>query len=269
MTRYLRIAILILAALAAPLLHARESVSEQVQIGPPPMRRAEPPARGASADQLEQRGDDLRVEKAFVDALDYYRAALAKKPNDAQIYNKAGITELLLQRYIDARKDFEHSLHIDRGYSDAANNLGVIFYLEKKYNKAISQYEKAIKMRGDAAAFYSNLGAAYFSRKEFDKASAAYTQAVLLDPEVFEHSTHGGVAAQMSSPGDRAHYDFLLAKLFAKQDNADRALQYLRRAMEEGYKEIDAVLTDDEFASLRKDPRFTQLMASRPPAIPE
>lgn len=39
--------------------------------------------------------------------------------------------------------------------------------------------------------------------------------------------------------------------------------------MEEGYKQIDDVYKDPEFEGLRSDGRFTQLMAARPPAIPE
>jgi len=49
----------------------------------------------------------------------------------------------------------------------------------------------------------------------------------------------------------------------------ERSLQYLRKAMEEGYKEIKMVYKDSEFSDLRKDPRFAQLMAAKPPAIPE
>jgi hypothetical protein len=39
--------------------------------------------------------------------------------------------------------------------------------------------------------------------------------------------------------------------------------------MEEGYKKIDDVYKDTEFTEVRKDPRFTQMMAGHPPAIPE
>ena len=61
----------------------------------------------------------------------------------------------------------------------------------------------------------------------------------------------------------------MLAKLYAQSGVTDRSLQYLRRAMEEGYKGIEDVYKDSEFAGLRKDPRFTELMASRPMAIPQ
>ena len=49
---------------------------------------------------------------------------------------------------------------------------------------------------------------------------------------------------------------------------SDRSLEYLRKAMEEGYKDIGNVYQDSEFAKLRKDDRFTALMAQPPPAIP-
>lgn len=243
--------------------------TEQVEVSSPAVRRAEAPPADAASAVLEERGDVLRAEKSYLDALDYYRAALAKKPNSAALYNKIGINELQMARFNQARKDFERAIKIDRQFADAHNNLGVIFYLQKKYGAAIKRYEDAIKLREDSASFYSNLGAAYFSKKDYVRASLTYNQALQLDPEIFERTSHSGVLAQMSSPGDRAHFYYVLARLYAQSGIADRSLQYLRRAMEEGYKGIDDVYKDAEFAGLRKDPRFTELMAARPVAIPE
>jgi tetratricopeptide (TPR) repeat protein len=143
----------------------------------------------------------------------------------------------------------------------------VIFYIGKKYGKAIDRYNKAIRLKDDAASYYSNLGAAFFSKKEFEKSVQAYSRALQLDPDVFERTSKAGVAAQMAKPEDRAHYDYVVAKLYAKMGVADRSLEYLRRAMEEGYKSIDNVYKDEEFAGLRKDPRFNELMTARPQAI--
>lgn len=263
-------ALLFLAILAAPVLPAQTSPSDQLQVGPPATRRAEPPANTATAEELETRGDELRAQKAYLDAVDYYVAALSRKPADASaLYNKIGITQLLVQHYKDAKKSFEKAIKTDHQHSDAYNNLGVIYYLEKKYGKAVKQYRKAIALRQDFGSYFSNLGAAYFAQKQFEDATLAYTQAVQVDPDIFEHTSHTGVAAQMSSPEDRAHFDYVLAKLYAKVGNSDRSLQYLRKALEEGYKEIDDVYKDVEFAGLRKDPRFNELMTARPPAIPQ
>ena len=254
---------------AVPALWAQTSTSELVQISPPTIRRAEPPDRTASALELERRGDELRVQKAYLDALDYYRAALAKNPNSPAIHNKAGIAELLMQRYKEAGKDFGRAIHLDHQYADAVNNLGVIDYEGRKYGKALKQYEKAIRLRPDSASFYSNQGAAYFGKKEFEKASDAYAKALQLDTDILERTSHNGVSAQLPSPEDRARFDYLIAKLCAGRGDRDRSLLYLRRALEDGYKGIDAVYKDPEFAGVRSDARFTALMAARPPAIPE
>jgi tetratricopeptide (TPR) repeat protein len=247
---------------------AQLSELDQIQIAPP-MSQVQPPPKDATAAELEKQGDELRAQKAYLDALDYFHAALAKSPDNPQVLNKIGIVELLLQRYREATKNFEQALKKDRKFAEACNNLGVADYLRRKYGPAIKQYKKALEIAPDSASAYNNLGAAYFARKDFVRASEAYTQAVRLDPMIFEHTSRTGIAAQMSSPGDRAHYDYVLAKLFAKMGDSDHSLQYLRKALEDGYKQVESALTDPEFAELRKDARFTDLMKARPVAISE
>jgi tetratricopeptide (TPR) repeat protein len=145
----------------------------------------------------------------------------------------------------------------------------VINYERRKYGAAVKQYKKALKLQPDSASFYSNLGAAYFARKDFEHATKAYAEAVRLDPGIFEHTSHSGIAAQMASPEDRAHYDYVVAKLYAKIGDRDHSLEFLRKSMEEGYRDVKKVYTDPEFADLRKDARFAALMKTQPIAIPE
>lgn len=261
--------LLCVIAFSVTALCEKPPAPDQVQITPSTVRTIDPPAPDATAEQLERRGDDLRAQKDYLDSLDYYRAALAKHPNSPAIYNKMGIAELLIQRYSEAKRSFERAIKVDHTFADAYNNLGVIFYIGKKYSRAIDRYNKAIELRADAASYYSNLGAALFSKKEFEKSVMAYSRALEIDPDVFERTSKAGVAAQMSKPEDRAHYDYVVARLYAKMGEADRSLEYLRKAMEEGYKSIDNVYKDEDFAGLRKDKRFTDLMSARPPAIPD
>lgn len=259
--------ILVLALLLT--LPAFSQNTELVQVGPPPIRRAEPPAPSASAEELEGRGDQLRAEKNYLDAIDYYEAATSKTGGSGSLFNKMGICDLMLQRNKEARKNFNRAIKADRNHSDAYNNLGVVYYQRRDYGKAIKNYEKAVALNPDAASYYSNMGAAYFSRKQFDKAALNYAKALELDPDVFERISRAGVQAQLPSPEDRARYDYVLAKLYAKMGVADRSLRYLRKAMEDGYKDIANVYKDNEFTELRKDPRFAELMAAKPTSIPE
>ena len=248
---------------------SQAQVSEQVQVKPPLIRSVEPPAPDASAADLEARADQLRGSKLYLDALDYYRAARAKAPNSPSLLNKIGITELMMQRYREAKKSFDQSVKADRNYADAYNNKGVVLYEEKKYGAAVKEYRIAIALDGGSASFYSNLGAALFSKKEFEPAVLAYQHAMELDPDVFERTSRVGVQAQLPSPEDRAHYDYTVAKLFAKMGFSDRSLEYLKKAMEEGYKDFKNVYKDAEFAELRKDKRFTELVATKTPTLPE
>ena len=262
-----RKACLILLLVSSTAALAQVSHSDQVQIAPPLVRAVEPPAPDATAADLEQEADRLRGDKLYLDALDYYHAALTKKANDACLLNKIGITELMMQRYKEARKSFERAVKSDHEYANAYNNLGVVLYENKKFGAAVKQYEKAIARDSSAASFYSNLGAAYFSKREFDPAVAAYQHALELDPEVFERTSRAGVQAQLPSPEDRARYNYTVAKLYAKMGLSDQSLEYLRKAMEAGYKDLKNVYKDVEFAELRKNPRFTELMASKTPVV--
>ncbi|HUK47275.1 MAG TPA: tetratricopeptide repeat protein [Terriglobales bacterium] len=257
----------LLSLLIAPAV-AQNSLSDQIQIAPP-MRQVPPPSPTASAMELEKQGDVLRAEKHYLDAVDYYHAALEKAPQTASIYNKLGICDLMLQRFKEAGKEFERAIKDNRSFAEAFNNMGVIEYERHKYHGAIKEYKKALTFQPDSASFYSNLGAAYFAKKDFERATGAYTKAVQLDPDIFDRTSHSGIAAQMASPEDRAHYDYVLAKLYAKIGDRDHSLEFLRKSMEEGYKGVKDVYTDPEFADLRKDSRFAELMKSKPLAIPE
>jgi len=262
-----RKACLILLLIFSTAALAQVSHPEQVQIAPPLIRAVDPPAPDATAAALEKQADQLRAEKLYLDALDYYRAALAKNKNDARLLNKIGITELMVQRYKEAKKSFEHAIRSDHAYADAYNNLGVVLYESRKYEAAIKQYQKAIARDNSSASFYSNLGAAYFSKKEFNPAVDAYQHALELDPDVFERTSRSGVQAQLPSPEDRARYDYTVAKLYAKMGLSDQSLEYLKKAMEAGYKDLKNVYKDVEFSELRKNPRFTELMASKTPVL--
>src|SRR5438876_9826828 len=72
---------IVVAAALFPSAYGQLSQLDQIQVAPP-MRQVQPPSPTASAKELEQQGDQLRSEKAYLDAVDYFRAALVKDPNN-------------------------------------------------------------------------------------------------------------------------------------------------------------------------------------------
>jgi tetratricopeptide (TPR) repeat protein len=230
------------------------STSESARIEVPP---------GLTAAELETKGDVLRQQKAYAEALAHYQAALGKDKTNSVLFNKAGIAEMQLGQLAQAKKDFERAIKRNRNYPEAYNNLGVIAYMRRDYKKAIKQYQKALTLREDSAPFHSNLGATYFAQKKMENAMAEYRRALELDPDILIRSARGGVAAQIASPEDRALYWYVLAKMYAQRGDFDRCLHCLLKAQEEGYRKLQDVNKDPDFATVRQDPRIVELLAPK------
>jgi len=251
--------------LCAPVASSQNSSAPAPAAGP---ELSGIPDGSASAAELEKQGDELRMQKRYLDSIDFYNVALKKQPTPL-LWNKEGIAYLQLQNHDKAAaKCFDRAIKLDKHAPEGYNNRGYVEQAEKKYDKAIKYYSKAVKLRPDDAVFYYNMGSSYFGKHDYKQAAQEYKMAFTLDPNIFIRVSRIGVMAQATSPEDRAAFSFMVAKMYAQAGDVDHSLEYLRKAMENGYKDIKKVYTDSEFATLRTDKRFEELMAQRPPAIP-
>jgi tetratricopeptide (TPR) repeat protein len=211
----------------------------------------------------ETRGDIYMARKMYREAIDAYREGPA---NSAVLANKIGIAFHQLLQLNLAKKYYQRAMKLDPHYPEAINNLGTIYYARHKYGRAISLYKRALKRYGDhpPASVYANMGAAYFSRKEYKQAMACYSEALQIDPEVFDRHSTFGTLMQERTLAERALFHLYLAKMYAKSGQNARALIYLRKALEEGVKDRKEIPSMPEFASLKKDPAFQELLAENP-----
>ena len=209
----------------------------------------------------EQKGDIFMARKMYREAIETYSGV---KPMTAVLWDKIGISYHQLGDLNAAKKCYERAIRVDKKYADATNNVGTVYYAQKKYRSAIAAYLKALRISPDSASAWSNLGTAYYARKRFDEMTKAYTKALELDPGVFDQ--HGAVGTRMEdrSVEDRARYHFEMAKMYATAGKNDMALQYLRKALEEGLKDKDKVIQAKEFTTLRETQEFKDLMAAEP-----
>ncbi len=207
----------------------------------------------------EQRADILMARKMYREAIDVYQEG----PRDsAVIWNKVGIAYHQMLQFNEARKNYEKAIKLNPKYAEAINNLGTIYYARKSYRRAIGAYNRALKISPNSASIYSNLGTAEFARKKYQEASEHYRKAMELDPEVFEHRSSYGTLLQERSIGEKAKFHYYLAKTYANAGNVERAIQYLRMALEEGFKEKAKLMEEPEFTKLRDMDAFKELMAA-------
>src|SRR5689334_4059093 len=105
----------------------------------PTSARVEPPPPDWSSQKFEERADTLQAKKAYLDAIDYYRAALAKS-DTAVLHTKIGVCLIQSTRYAEAKKEFERAIRIDKKYAPAHNNLGAVYYQAKRYGSSVKEY---------------------------------------------------------------------------------------------------------------------------------
>jgi tetratricopeptide (TPR) repeat protein len=211
----------------------------------------------------EQRGDIFMARKMYREAIETYREA----PETAILTNKIGIAYHQLADLNSAARCYQRAIKLDPKFSQAINNLGTVYYSRQSYRRAISQYKKVLRIAPESPSTLANLGSAYLARKQYELASVNYQKAMALDPGIFEHHSGVGTTIRDQAVGDRPMFFYYLARSYAKAGMKDQALNYIRKSLEEGFKERKKFIDDPEFAGLQKDPEFQKIMVSEPKVL--
>jgi tetratricopeptide (TPR) repeat protein len=214
----------------------------------------------ATAITSEVRADILVARKRYLNAIDIYQQA----PPSARIENKIGIAFHEMSLVELARKHYEKAVKMDHNFAEAINNLGTTYYANHNYSRAIQLFKRSLKCSGPVALVYSNLGAAYFNRRDYRQASHYFDQALKLDPEVLDNRHGGGILVVDRSIEEIALFHLYLAKTYAKAGADEKALTYLRKALEEGLKDRKKLANLPEFSLLRTNPAFLDLLKENP-----
>lgn len=229
-------------------------------------------AQSDSAEQpkqlsLEDRADIFMARKSYADAVDYYSRALRQSKQDPVLWNKLGIAYQQQMNFSAARKAYKEAIHRRQDYPEAWNNMGTTYYLVNKFSKSLKYYRKAVALKPDSASFHMNLGSAFYRLKKPKEAVDEYRRALTLDPNILtERSTMGTV---VEARGSDAEYYYYMAKVFASLDRVDEAVRYLRRAFEDGFKDLKKLDEDPDFLKISKDPSYIALRTNPPVPISE
>jgi tetratricopeptide (TPR) repeat protein len=185
----------------------------------------------------------------------------------------------------EAEVELEKSIAI-RPTAAALNNLGVLRFYGGRYADAARAFERALALDALDYRVWQSLGAAYWwSRDERPKAAEAYRRALEIaerqarvnanDAEllVFMADCHAmlenGSAARdrlrraLALAPERPSVSFVAAQVCERLGDRRRALDYLARAIAQGYS-LAEVARDPTLAELRQDPRYRGVVAATP-----
>jgi serine/threonine-protein kinase len=125
---------------------------------------------------------DSMLQWAPRDALGYYRAALASRPEAAVGYCSVG-DALRLQKQLGAAiRYYEKALALDPDYARTHNTLGLAFQAQDRLDEAIDCHRKALQLDPDYAWAHYDLGNALLVLGRLDEARDHYQQVLRLDP---------------------------------------------------------------------------------------
>jgi tetratricopeptide (TPR) repeat protein len=210
---------------------------------------------------LPQSPAELRAD-IFMARGEYAAAIAAYQQTDlksAVVWNNIGMAYHHLFALDEARKAYLAALAINPHFAPAANNLAAVYYAERDFGQSEHWYKRALKHTSESAVIYCNLGTAYFAQAKYKKGIKEYRKAFSLDEKVFTPNEAAMVQAG-SSREQRVAMNYFVAETFASAGKQEQALIYLRKAMDEGFKDRKRLIEDKDFAALRTTPEFQHLL---------
>ena len=224
------------------------------------------PAPLSPKDMQEERARIQIAEKRYDAAIQTYQDLLKADPKNAVFLNMIGIAYLDLSNYNQAKKYFTRASKADKKYSSAVNNLGMVYYHQKDFRRAIREYQRAVAIEPDQAAAHANLGFAYYNSNKYPEAATEFQRAIELDPRIFERNDRVGTTVQDRSVSNHGLFFFTMARVYAQKRDAEHCAEYLRKSLDEGYKDIAKAATDPAFKDVINDPDVQAVLARIAPA---
>jgi tetratricopeptide (TPR) repeat protein len=205
----------------------------------------------------EEIADTLVAHRRYQEAIQDYQ----KVPPTAAVWNKMGIAYQMMFNLREATRCYKESLKLNPHNANVLNNLGTVYDATKDYKQAEHYYHKSLKYDPHSAVILKNLGTNLLTQHKYARGWEAYKEALATDPDIFENR-NGPQVQNPASIEQRGAMNYYMAMGCARAGQTACALEYLRKALDEGFTNPKKVASDVAFARLRDNPDFKQMLAS-------
>jgi len=153
----------------------------------------------------------------------------------------AGVADALYiaHRLDEATRQLQKTLDMDRNFAMAHYQMGQVLAQKRRFDDSIAEFQRAIELSGHSAAFDANLAYTYAVSQRTVEARQVARDLENLKPE------SGAIDAD-------------IALIYVGLGDNDQAMYWLEKAYESRFEAV--MLARPQFDSLRRDPRFSNLL---------
>lgn len=177
----------------------------------------------------------------FEEALQEMKRALDLEPTSLVMNSFLGATLYFAGRYDDAIQQCRKTIEMDSNFAVAHWHLGLAYEQKGIFDDAIEELQEAITISGSSPLMIAALGHAYAKAGKRNEANRILDQLQKLSAVRYVSS-------------------YELAAIYVALGEREQAFQWLERSYKERSFHLVNVKVRPEFASLRPDPRFQDLV---------
>jgi tetratricopeptide (TPR) repeat protein len=227
--------------------------------GPKVVRVPVTPENRQRANELVREGDLVFARREYYPALIKYTEASKLNPNSEIIFNKMGISYSALGYYGEAEFVLRRALELNRKFVFAYNNLGTVYFAQGDMSRAQKLFRQAINQEPKVASFHVNLGQTLLEDGKYEKGMEEIRKGLALDPNILDRDQTVIVSASRGKPSPEKSYH--LARIYAAAGDVDKAIKYLRDAIDAGFRHLDWVDSEQDFDSVRGNEKFALFLS--------
>ncbi len=147
----------------------------------------------------------------------HYRAVVQLDPNLADSHYNYGVLLVGLERFAEAAQAFHRSLTLNPYHAESHHNYATLIEREGKLDEAAAHYRKAIENKPDHRLAHFQLGRILVHQEKLAEAIEHFQQTLMPEDPKDEDTTR---------------FMYALGATYARAGEKEKALQYLRAALQ-------------------------------------